>query len=307
VARAFDPANPDDLAYGHVSALDGATQVAVSMMIYPITPAGGSGYETYYSQIGANGTGPGNGCGIALLKDALSHKIHALCRNNTAASSISVEALTPDTWQHLFFQYDGTQSAGSRVAAYINATALTWAANVADASLGTGDQAFRLGAYPTLAWKGRLAEVYTWVGAVLSADERAALAAGAPAALIRPASLVFDAPLVTDANDRLGRAATVTGTTVVEHPRVYRARGSASRQFFAPPVGQIAVPISDISEGTWTPSSGSDLYPMLADADDATYIRSSSGATADVAEVALSPLVTPAAGTVTLHVRHRAV
>jgi len=306
MARAFNGANPDDLTYNHVSPLVGATKVAVSLLINPVTPVGG-GYATYLSQIGADGTGAGSASGLALLNDAISLRVHAICRNNSAASSISNESLTADTWQHLFLQYDGTQSAGSRIAAYINATALTWSANVADASLGTTDQAFALGSYPTLPWHGKLAEVAVWTGVVLTADERAALAAGAPVIKVRPSALVFWPPLVNDANDRFGRAASLNGTTVVEHPRVYRARGSASRQFFAPPVGQIAVPISDISEGTWTPSSGSDLYPMLADADDATYIRSSSGTTSDVAEVALGPLVPPAAGTVTLHVRHRAV
>lgn len=70
---------------------------------------------------------------------------------------------------------------------------------------------------------------------------------------------------------------------------------------------QIAYPVSDISAGSWTPSSGGDLYPMLADASDSTYIRSSTGSASDVAEVALGPISTPGPGTVTLRVRHRAV
>ena len=54
------------------------------------------------------------------------------------------------------------------------------------------------------------------------------------------------------------------------------------------PSGQFAYPVSDISAGTWTPSTGVDLYPMLADASDATYIRSSSSL--DTGLVAYWPL-----------------
>jgi hypothetical protein len=72
-------------------------------------------------------------------------------------------------------------------------------------------------------------------------------------------------------------------------------------------IPQVSYPVSDVSVGTWTPSSGTTLYPMLADASDSTYIRSSTGSTSDVAEVALEPLSTPVSGTVTIHVRHRAV
>lgn len=70
---------------------------------------------------------------------------------------------------------------------------------------------------------------------------------------------------------------------------------------------QTAYPISDVSAGSWTPSTGTDLYAMLADSSDGTYIRSSTGASSDVAEVALGPLSTPGPGTVTIKIRHRAV
>lgn len=65
-------------------------------------------------------------------------------------------------------------------------------------------------------------------------------------------------------------------------------------------------PSADISAGSWTPSSGSNLYAMVNDAGDSTYIRSSTGAASDTCEVDFPAMATPPAGTVTVYVRHRA-
>jgi hypothetical protein len=68
---------------------------------------------------------------------------------------------------------------------------------------------------------------------------------------------------------------------------------------------QIARPASDVSAGTWTASAGSDLFAMVDDDSDSTYIRSGSGAGPDVAVLALGAIDTPQAGTVRLRLRHR--
>ena len=72
-------------------------------------------------------------------------------------------------------------------------------------------------------------------------------------------------------------------------------------------VAQHARPTSDVSAGTWTPSTGTDLYAMLDEnpADDDDYILSAADPVEDTAVLALSALSVPAAGTVTLSVRHR--
>jgi hypothetical protein len=64
-------------------------------------------------------------------------------------------------------------------------------------------------------------------------------------------------------------------------------------------------PISDVTVGTWTPSTGSSLYAMLGDDSDSTYIRSATGAGPDTCEVRLGPMTDPGSAAVTLRVRHR--
>lgn len=72
--------------------------------------------------------------------------------------------------------------------------------------------------------------------------------------------------------------------------------------------GQTAYPATDISAGTWTPSSGSDLYAMINEAvtDDGDYDRSGAAPVDDTMEVSLTPLSTPEAGDVSFTVRHKA-
>lgn len=70
---------------------------------------------------------------------------------------------------------------------------------------------------------------------------------------------------------------------------------------------QFARPDSDVADGAWTPSTGSDLYAVVDEtsADDADYMRSAMSPVNDLAKLALSTLGTPGDGTVTLRVRHR--
>ena len=65
-----------------------------------------------------------------------------------------------------------------------------------------------------------LANVAAWAG-TLTADERAALAAGVSPLLIRPDILVLYLPGIRDAVDYMDAPFSVTGATVVDHPRVY--------------------------------------------------------------------------------------
>lgn len=65
-----------------------------------------------------------------------------------------------------------------------------------------------------------LADVAVWSG-TLTADERAALAAGVSPLLIRPDILEIYLPLMRGGNDYMGGAFTVTDATVADHPRVY--------------------------------------------------------------------------------------
>jgi hypothetical protein len=73
--------------------------------------------------------------------------------------------------------------------------------------------------------------------------------------------------------------------------------------------GQIARPVSDVSVGGWTASSGTDRYAMVDEetASDTDYITSGANPAADECVLALGALSTPAAGTVTLRIRAKYV
>lgn len=71
-------------------------------------------------------------------------------------------------------------------------------------------------------FSGALAEFATWNAAFPDGDV-ATLAKGFSPARVRPQNLVFYAPLLRDIQDvRGGRTLTVSGTTVADHPRIYR-------------------------------------------------------------------------------------
>lgn len=71
---------------------------------------------------------------------------------------------------------------------------------------------------------------------------------------------------------------------------------------------ETAKPIADVDAGSWSPSSGSDLYAMLADtigSGDSSYIRSPASAGPNSCEIRLSPLTPPGVRTVRIRIRHR--
>lgn len=72
---------------------------------------------------------------------------------------------------------------------------------------------------------------------------------------------------------------------------------------------QFARPVSDVSVGGWTASSGTDRFAMVDEeaASDADYITSGATPSNDECVLALGAISTPAAGTVTLRVRMKYV
>lgn len=105
-------------------------------------------------------------------------------------------------------------------------------------------------------------------------------------------------------------AATLTGQSPTLAFRVQATAGAATVTGAAPTVSvvtghQFARPSSDVSAGTWTPSTGLDLYAMVDEEtiEDTDYIYSSDPPDDDLAILALTPMSTPGAGDVTLHVR----
>jgi hypothetical protein len=55
----------------------------------------------------------------------------------------------------------------------------------------------------------------------------------------------------------------------------------------------VALPNSDVSVGGWQPSTGTTLFSVVADADDTTYMFSTSGESTDAAEVGFGNVEEP--------------
>ncbi len=100
--------------------------------------------------------------------------------------------------------------------------------------------------------------------------------------------------------DRIVSAGTTTGGTwsITGATNAWNASIGVINESL--PTGQSAVPDSDVSAGAWTPSSGADLYPMVATAGDSTYIQTTSNSTV---RLGLESLSTPDTGTQTVSFR----
>jgi len=125
-----------------------------------------------------------------------------------------------NTWNHAC----GVQSATNSRAAYLNAggqgsnTAVQAPIGISVAKIG----AVNVSGANSNFFNGLIAEVGIW-NAALTAAEIASLAKGMTCDKVRPQSLAFYAPLVSDLIDAKG-GRTITnnnGATVANHPRVY--------------------------------------------------------------------------------------
>lgn len=184
-ARTFDRASSQRLSAGHLSALNGAAQVAVSLWVYP---TGSNNFDVLFGQIGASGSGTGNTTGIQVLHNATdATTLFVACRNADSGpfEVYGAGTLTLNAWNHVFLQYDGTQGAAAdRVRVYVGGAEKTpsFTNPTNPFTLGTTNQPFVIAADSggsTLHWSGRQAQCAVWVGAVLSSGAIAALARGA--------------------------------------------------------------------------------------------------------------------------------
>lgn len=211
MARSFSRGTSDNIAYGHYGALDGASQVALSMWVYPTAS---TSYDTWLTQSdGSNGV-------TLQHRTTAAGRVFVSARNASTTPSgytTSTTALTVNQWNHLVVQFDGTQvTAAARVTVYCNGAAFaltlagTWpttlGATAADLKLGTD-------------WTGRLADVAIWNGVVLSPSEIAQLANCRAPDVVRPRGLMFYADLRKGTSDAIAKLpGTVSGTTLIDHP-----------------------------------------------------------------------------------------
>ena len=124
-------------------------------------------------------------------------------------------------------------------------------------------------------WEGgRVAHVKMWNASLSEAELYRELWSARPRRL---SDLVCWSPLISDYKDYSGSGAwTLSGSgTYADGPPV----GWGAAPLFVPSISQIwqyGRPISDVAKGSWTASTGSDLYAMIDEegVSDADYIRS---------------------------------
>lgn len=135
---------------------------------------------------------------------------------------ISTTSVNGGTWRHVAFNYD--RANGGANALFIDGTSEATGNSSAAWTYGSTGLTIALGRHPQGFWtsfSGDMANFGHW-NAKLDAAEIAALAKGFSPRLIRPSALLEVAPLIRDTSEyRTGLAATVSGTTASDHPRVF--------------------------------------------------------------------------------------
>lgn len=183
------------------------------------------------------------------------HQAQAISRSGgTIGTSTTAGAITINTWGHIasvVTPLGGSPGTSTARQAFLNGTAGT--ANTTDVAVASQDNisvGFRNNSTPTGFFSGRIAEVAFWSVALTDA-EIAILALGYSPLFVRPASLVFYAPLVRDLQDiRGGRTLTASGTAVADHPRIiYPWTRTVGVPTAAAPGGFIPFPRREMSGG----------------------------------------------------------
>lgn len=139
---------------------------------------------------------------------------------NTVVTTGVTAAL--NTWYHVALTYDGSTIAKAFVLGTVGSTTIAQnraLPNGTTLTLGRG------GAFNSLFFAGRIAELVVWKGVVLTANQIKALAAGANPAMTNPGGIVLylplpgaDSPEPDYSGSRLN--GTLTGTAAANHPPV---------------------------------------------------------------------------------------
>jgi len=200
---------------------------------------------------------------------------------DTLGASSNIVALTVGTWYHVYaLNSNGSGSGGCRAAGsgtYSTATCTNFTVSAGTHYFGCGVQAY--GAGWTL--DSRIAHYKVWSGSTGLPTVAQLQQEGLSARPILPVTWAWlpcwDASTYTSDRSGLGRNATANSgsPTTADGPPV----GWGAAPLFVPSISQIwqyGRPISDVAKGSWTASTGSDLYAMIDEegVSDADYIRS---------------------------------
>lgn len=148
--------------------------------------------------------------------------------NATAKQRVTNTILSTGVWAHVCITDTATLGTGTDIHIYIDGTEATYLSTVN----GTGTEivansGFSIGGRVSddlRNFNGRTADPAVW-NRVISSKEIAMLAARY-SPLFCPNGIMWYAPLIREATNPYNNTApTLDGTTVIEHPRIYRPRG----------------------------------------------------------------------------------
>lgn len=157
---------------------------------------------------------------VALLRNASLGSIYVCFRNASSAPLARFDFAFDGAMRSVIATFDG--GASPKIKAYVDASAMTITDMPAhsNTTIGTGQNACVVGGPTGYRWNGKIAEAAIY-NRVITPAEAAQHAAGY-SCLKFPRGLIFYTPLIRDAQDIAGGlTATITGTTVADHPRIY--------------------------------------------------------------------------------------
>lgn len=250
MARDFTAASSHTVNYGDIGDL-GTNKITLACWLYPDSLATAFGIINKRSaHNSANAYSMGVGY-TSILRWEL--QLGNAANTAVGAAYYATRSEAAGSWYHVCMTYDGSLSAGSRCAIYINGSSKAVTAST-DANVTPGNAASdlvlgRVNNTGSFYFDGRMAEAGVW-DVALSADEVAALAKGYSPDRIRLESLAFYDDLVRNLRDIMTGTAGTSSAAVIDHPPIIRRRRA---QVFVP---KVAAGGPAEGSGTGTAASG---------------------------------------------------
>lgn len=273
MARDFTAASSHTVNYGDIGDL-GTNKITLACWMYP------DSFATSYGLINkrsAHNSANAYSMGVGYTStNRWELQLGNAANTAVGANYYATRSEATSQWYHVCMTYDGSLSAGSRCAIYIDGVSKTVTAGT-DANVTPGNAASdlvlgRVNNSGSFYFDGRMAEPAIWDDA-LSADEVAALAKRYAPDRIRPANLAFYDNLIRDLRDIVTGTVPSSSTAVIDHPPVIRRRRA---QILVPMVAGGGGPAE--GSGTGTAATGGEGEGYAEHSGSGTGTAASSGA-----------------------------
>lgn len=224
----FTTASSSYVRYSHLTELDGVSKFAVSWWMMIPTGAAPGAYARYIAHMDA---ADANGFSITTDNTTANAFIVSVGNASSPYHVYNPSGVSTNTWYHYLIQFDGTEAASiDRVRLYINNSLVStsFVSGGFPSTVGTHTNYLALGAHSSLGAyaTAQMQDLGIWAGSVLTSAQRAMLANRVAPLMVDPGNLVFNAPLIRSADDRLGRAGTTSNVTVGAHQRMFYRRSA---------------------------------------------------------------------------------